>query len=47
MEENIQVNLKIDEYLKSRIENFCKKENIGIDQLIQRCVEHCESKNYF
>jgi hypothetical protein len=41
------VTLNLNGYLSDRMLKYCKENNIKEEDLIVRCLQHCESKNYF
>ncbi len=43
----IVVELQLSGYTVDRMDEFSEANNISVTELIKRCVEHCESTNFF
>lgn len=43
----IAVKLQLSEYTVDRMDDFSEANNISISGLVKRCIEHCESTNFF
>lgn len=43
----VTLTLNLNGYLSDRMLKHCKKNHIKEEELIVRCLQHCESENYF
>lgn len=43
----VTLTLDMNGFLSERMLKFCKENNIKEEDLIVKCLQHCESTNYF
>lgn len=43
----VDVRLELNGHLNERMLKYCKENHIKEEDLIVKCLQHCESKNYF